>query len=88
LNVLIDWIFGVRRQYDGLLIDPCVSDKWKKFSAVRTFRNTTFCINFSNPKGVQKGVKSIKVGGKEVEGNVIPLSYAKGGKVNVEVVMG
>lgn len=88
LNVLIDWIFGVRREYNGLLLDPCVSPTWKKFSAVRTFRGTTFNINFSNPKGVQKGVKSVKVSGKEIEGNVIPLSFAKGGKVNVEVVMG
>jgi len=88
LNVLIDWIFGVRRKYDGLLIDPCVSSEWKKFSAVRTFRNTTFNINYSNPSGVQKGVKSIKVDGKEIEGNIIPLSFANGGSVNVEVVMG
>ncbi|MCL2264817.1 MAG: hypothetical protein FWC22_02135 [Treponema sp.] len=88
LNVLIDWIFGVRRRYDGLLIDPCVSGEWKKFSAVRTFRNTTFNINYTNPKGVQKGVKSIKVNGKETSGNVIPLSFAKGGNVDVEVLMG
>nr|AGS52706.1 cellobiose phosphorylase [uncultured bacterium contig00064] len=88
LNVLIDWIFGVRRKYDGLLIDPCVSPEWKKFSAVRTFRNTTFNISFTNPNGVQKGVKSIKVNGKEIEGNTIALSYASGGKVDVEVVMG
>ncbi|MCL2845274.1 MAG: hypothetical protein FWE23_07475 [Chitinivibrionia bacterium] len=88
LNVLIDWIFGVRRDYNGLLIDPCVSPEWKKFSAVRTFRNTTFNINFSNPNGVQKGVKSIKVDGKDIDGNVIPLEFAKGGSVNVEVVMG
>jgi cellobiose phosphorylase len=88
LNVLIDWIFGVRRQYDGLLIDPCVSAKWKSFSLVRTFRNTSFNINFSNPNGVLKGVKSIKVNGDEISGNVIPLSYANGGSVNVEVVMG
>jgi cellobiose phosphorylase len=88
LNVLIDWIFGVRRQYNGLLIDPCVSSEWKKFSAMRTFRNTAFNINFSNPNGVQKGVKSIKVNGNEIEGNLIPLSYANGGTVNVEVLMG
>ncbi|MCL2344055.1 MAG: hypothetical protein FWC62_09220, partial [Firmicutes bacterium] len=25
LNVLIDWIFGIRVGYDGLFIDPCVS---------------------------------------------------------------
>jgi len=88
LNVLIDWIFGVRREYDGLLIDPCVSPEWKIFSVARTFRNTTFNINYSNPDGVQKGVKSIKVDGKKIDGNIIPLSFAKGGKVEVEVVMG
>ena len=88
LNVLIDWIFGVRRRYNGLLIDPCVTSEWKKFSAVRTFRNTTFNINFSNPNGVQKGVKSIKVDGKEIEGNIIPLSFANGSNVSVEVLMG
>jgi len=88
LNVLIDWIFGVRRRYDGLLIDPCVSGEWRKFSAVRTFRNTRFNINYSNPSGVQKGLKSIKVDGKEIEGNIIPLSFAKGGSVNIEVLMG
>jgi cellobiose phosphorylase len=87
LNVLIDWIFGVRRKYNGLLIDPCVTPEWKRFSAVRTFRNTTFNINFSNPNGVQKGVKSVKVNGQEIEGNIIPLSFANGGKVDVEVVM-
>jgi cellobiose phosphorylase len=88
LNVLIDWIFGIRRKYDGLLIDPCVSSEWKEFSAVRTFRNTTFNINYNNPNGVQKGVKSIKVDGKEIDGNIIPLPFAKGGNVEVEVVMG
>jgi cellobiose phosphorylase len=55
---------------------------------VRTFRNTTFNINYSNPNGVQKGVKSIKVNGQEIEGNIIPLSFANGGSVDVEVVMG
>jgi cellobiose phosphorylase len=88
LNVLIDWIFGIRRMYSGLLIDPCVSSEWKKFSAVRTFRNTMFNISYHNPGGVQKGVKSIKANGKEIEGNIIPLSFAQGGTVEVEVVLG
>jgi cellobiose phosphorylase len=88
LNVLIDWIFGVRRSYDGLLIDPCVAPEWMSFSAVRTFRNTIFNISCKNPNGVQKGIKSIKVNGNEITGNIIPLSYANGGSVNVEVLMG
>ena len=88
LGVLIDWIYGIRRQYDGLLIDPCVTPEWKKFSATRTFRKTTFNVNFSNPNGVEKGVKSITVNGTAIEGQIIPASYATGGVVTVEVVMG
>jgi len=88
LNVLIDWIFGIRRQYDGLLIDPCVAPDWKNFEAVRTFRGTTFNVKYSNPNGVQKGVVSIKVNGQEIDGNIIPLSFANGGSVDVEVLMG
>ena len=88
LNVLIDWMFGIRCQYDGLLIDPCVSPGWQSFSATRIFRNTTFNINYSNPNGVSKGVKTITVNGRPIDGNVIPLSWAAGGVANVEVVMG
>ena len=88
LNVLIQWIFGLRCQYDGLQIDPCVSPSWKSFSAVRSFRGTTFNITYNNQAGVQKGVKSVEVDGQPIVGNVIPLSFATGGTVQVEVVMG
>jgi len=88
LNALQQWIFGIRCQYDGLLIDPCVSPEWKSFHAVRTFRGTTFDIAYNNQAGVQKGVKSITVGGEKIIGNLIPLSCATGGTVEVEVMMG
>ena len=88
LNVLFDWILGVRCQYDGLLIDPCVSPDWKHFTAVRSYRNTTFNIEYRNPLGVQKGVLSMTVNGQSVDGNVVPLSYATGGTVEVVVNMG
>ena len=89
LNVLIDWILGIRRDYDGLIIDPCVAPEWKDFKAVRTFRNTTFHIHYRNPNGVQKGIQEITANGSKIEGNKIPLSYySGGGKVDVEVLMG
>jgi len=88
LNVLLDWIFGIRCGYDGLLIDPCVSPQWRSFRASREYRDTTFAITYSNPDGVEKGVRSITVDGEPVEGNLIPLRFAKGGVVDVAVVMG
>ncbi|MGM0442875.1 MAG: GH36-type glycosyl hydrolase domain-containing protein [Fibrobacterota bacterium] len=88
LGVLIDWIFGVRREYNGLLIDPCVDPGWKKFSVVRHFRGSKFSISFTNTSGVEKGVKSVTVDGKAIDGQLIPVSFCDGTDHTVEVTMG
>jgi cellobiose phosphorylase len=88
LNVIIDWMYGLRREYDGLLVDPCVAPAWKEFSATRTFRGTTINVTYSNPAGVEKGVKSVTVDGKALDGTLIPASLCTGGTLEVKVVMG
>ncbi|MBN2616921.1 MAG: hypothetical protein JXR64_01275 [Spirochaetales bacterium] len=88
LGVLIDWVYGIRRDFNGLIIDPCVTPDWKNFSATRTFRDTTVNVNFENPNGVEKGIKSITANGVDIKGNLIPLTLLNGGVLNVKVVMG
>ena len=44
-------------------------------------------ITVKNPENVQKGVASMTVDGKAVEGHIIPYEAGKT-DVNVEVVMG
>lgn len=87
-GVFMEWILGIRRDYNGLFIDPCVTPQWKEFSALRTFRKTVFNISFSNPNGVEKGVKEIKVDGKAIQGQTIPVEYCDGKSHTVEVLMG
>ena len=82
----IDWILGVRPTIDGLLIDPCVPADWKEFSLRREFRGGVYNIKFRNPDGLNKGVKEIKVDGKKIEGDILPV--LKSGEHNVEVTMG
>ncbi len=81
------FILGVRPDYNGLVIDPCVPKSWKSFKVTRVFRGKTFKISISNPKGVCKGVASITVDGKPVKGNTVPVDMG-GGAVDVQVVMG
>jgi len=82
-----EWILGCRREFDGLLIDPCLPSKWKKCFLRRPFRGAVYEISISNPKGIENGVKSVKVDGKEIKGTVIKPH--KDGKTHkVEVVMG
>ncbi len=82
---ITQFILGIKPDYNGLLIDPCVPQSMKQFSVRRAFRGATFDIEVRNPAGVQKGVKQITVDGKAVSGNVVPFAP---GTHKVEVVMG
>ena len=77
---------GIRPQYDGLLIDPCIPSDWKSFTVIRRFRGTTYEIKVSNRNGMMKGVKQIRIDGKSLSGNILPLIHTEK-IVNVEVEM-
>ncbi len=79
------YMLGIRPDYDGLVVDPCVSKDWKEFSVRRRFRGATYNITVKNPNGVEKGVKTIEIQGKSVE--KIPVMEA-GSSCDVVVTMG
>ncbi len=71
------YILGIRPDYKGLRIDPCIPTYWKEFAVVRRFRNKTLNIKVINTSGVQKGVKKITLNGQSIEGNLLPASKMK-----------
>jgi cellobiose phosphorylase len=84
---ITQYILGVKPDYNGLSVDPCIPKGWKGFKVTRKYRGATYNINVTNPNGVSKGVKSITLNGKAVDGNVLPILDA-GSEAQVEVVMG
>ncbi len=80
------WILGIRPDFDGLVVDPCVP-RWKRFRVRRIFRGVSYDIRVSNPDRVERGVREVKVDGKAVEGNLIPAVKGRK-KVRVDVRMG
>lgn len=86
--VASQYILGVRPDFAGLRIDPCVPKKWKGFTVTRKFRGVTYTINVKNPNGKSKGVKSLVVDGQKIAGNVLPLPTDGRTAVNVEVTLG
>ncbi len=66
-------ILGVRPDYDGLIVDPCIPDTMKDFTITRRFRGRTYRIHVSNPNGSQYGVKKLTVNGAAMEGCLIPF---------------
>ena len=81
------YILGIRPQYDGLEIDPCIAADWDGFTVTRKFRGDVYDITVKNPDHVMKGVKSVTVDGKAIEGNVLPV-YGDKAPHKVEVILG
>jgi cellobiose phosphorylase len=81
------WILGIRAELDGLRIDPVIPENWNGFTATRRFRGNDYLIEVSNPNGKQRGVKKLQVDGKEISGNLIPLTARQSKPIRVQAVL-
>ncbi|MGO9013269.1 MAG: GH36-type glycosyl hydrolase domain-containing protein [Bryobacteraceae bacterium] len=66
------YILGLRPEYGGLRIDPCIPAAWKSFTVTRVFRGKKVLVEIRNPAGVQKGVRKLLLNGEPLDGNLIP----------------
>jgi cellobiose phosphorylase len=85
-----NFFFGVRGEFDGLRIDPCLpsDEEFRNCVFSINFRGARYEIKFDNPKLVKDAsAVSIKIDGKELKGNII--KPFKDGKTHiVEVLLG
>ncbi len=81
------YILGVYPTHKGLQVDPCIPHDFGDFHIERTYRGAVYHIDVTNPDKVEKGVKSMTVDGKTIDGCVIPYDAGKN-EVNVKIVMG
>ncbi|MDC7279050.1 glycosyl transferase [Butyrivibrio fibrisolvens] len=77
------YILGIYPTLEGLSVNPCTPAEFGDFNVTRVYRGVTYNIEIKNPNKVQKGVASLLVDGKEIEGNIIPFD---GSKKTVSVV--
>ena len=66
------YILGIRPEFDGLCIDPCIPETLSGFTVTRHFRGAVYHIHVDNSAKSQKGIKTLLVNGTPVEGNMIP----------------
>ena len=79
------YLLGVRPEFDGLRVDPCVPADWKEFRVTRKWRGAVYEITVHNPEGVEKGVRRMVADGEEVE--LLPV-LPEGGVCRADVYMG
>ena len=85
--VISQYILGIKPDWDGLKVDPCIPHTWDGYRICRRFRGAEYDIQISNPAHVCRGVKSLTVDGKPVESGLIP-AFSDGRKHTVLVTLG
>ena len=66
------YIMGLRAEWEGLKVDPCIPSEWKQFEVKREFRGCSYTIMINNEAGVNKGVKKLEVNGEVIGNSIIP----------------
>jgi cellobiose phosphorylase len=66
-------LLGIRPEFEGLRIDPCIPSHWRELKITRHFRNAIYRIRILNEHARCKGVASIALDGTMLDGNLLPV---------------
>ena len=89
-RVALEWLLGFRVQGANLMLDPCIPHGWPGFEIVFRYRSARYEIAVANPRGVCRGVLSIKLDDEMLAHDgrfLIPL-VDDGNTHRVQVVLG
>jgi cellobiose phosphorylase len=67
------YLLGVRADYDGLVVDPCIGAEVGEYTVRRQIRGASYVINVKSTGA--KGAK-LTVDGVPIEGNTVPYAVA------------
>lgn len=81
---LYEGIMGVKRDYEGLKIEPCFPAEWEWAEMTRHFRGADYHIVIKNPEHLENGKGSIRVDGEMCAASVLP-DFRDGRRHKVEI---
>jgi len=84
-TVLLNEMLGIKPDFGGIVIDPCLPSEFKNCSVKRVFRGAEYNITIENPKGLEKGNVTVVVDGAPIEGTRLPVF--EGGSHDVKVTV-
>ena len=67
------WMLGIRPSFDGLAVDPCIPEGISEYRVTRRYRDAVYDILVKNSDGVGRGVRTIHVDGREMDGSILPV---------------
>ncbi|MBI5863156.1 MAG: glycosyl transferase family 36 [Planctomycetes bacterium] len=84
-RIITHWVMGVRPEWAGLCFDPCLPTRWNRASLTRPYRGVNYRIRIERAENGAGPTCEVTVGGKRIDGNVVPPPARAGGEVDVLV---
>ncbi len=78
---IVEYLIGVRAEFDGLKVQPCLPNEWDNVSITRIFRGAQYDIQIK--RGEDKG---ITIDGNTCSSNILP-PFADGGVHIVTIII-
>jgi cyclic beta-1,2-glucan synthetase len=90
----LEWILGIRRYGDRLLLQPCIPCEWPMFQVQYRYEGTKYMIKVLNPHHKSNGISQLRINDEVIKlsdtdisnGPSIPL-YADGNEYHVELTL-
>ncbi len=83
---ITQYVLGIRPEYRGLTLDPCIPSRWDRLKIHRRFRGKSLQIMIHNPEGSQYGVAYLLLNGERINGNFIAADMLQE-ENEIEVIM-
>jgi cellobiose phosphorylase len=85
-RVICEWVLGVRPDWDGLRIEPCLPPDWADARMTRPYRGCTYHIRIERAADLPEGVNAeVALNGRRLDNAVIPPPPAPGREFDVRV---
>lgn len=70
-RIMLEWILGVRPEWEGLQIDPCVPDHWNDFQLERVYRGKKIYFHFQRDRNLKSNSVAIYAGERKVSDGIL-----------------
>ncbi len=88
-RVVTQWVLGVRPEWDGLRLDPCLPPDWDSARMTRPYRGATLSVEISRRRdGAPRGHSDVRLDGRRIAGTLITPDRLAGDDHTITVVVG
>lgn len=84
-RIVSEWVLGVRPEWDGLRIDPCLPPGWARARMLRPYRGCTYDLRIERSDSLTEGVAEVTLDGERLKDNLIAPPCKAGAHHHVHV---